>query len=156
MKKIIIISIIIIIIIASGLILVNSNPEKTIEEEWKNNEVRSGPFSIDKNQYNLGEKIFITVTNLPQDEKGQIIFFRPIENTDGWKNYITMDFNGENKQQFNLYFEPRLSEMKNLCTTNQLVGTWIVKFVGTEYSNMSFEILNQTSSWDERTFEPVC
>ena len=75
MKKIFIISIIIIIIIASGLLLVNSNPEKTIEEEWKNNEVRSGPFAIDKNQYNLGEKIFITVTNLPQDEKDRLYFF---------------------------------------------------------------------------------
>ena len=156
MKKIIIISIIIVIIIASGLILVNSNQEETTEEKWKNNEVRSGPFAIDKNQYNLGEKIFITVTNLPQDEKGQMIFFRPMENADGWKNYITMEFNGENKQQFNLYFEPKLSKMKNLCTTNQLVGTWMVQFVGTEYSNMSFEILNQTSSWDDRVFEPVC
>ena len=47
-------------------------------------------------------------------------------------------------------------EMKKICTTNELIGIWMVKFVGTEYSNMSFEILNQTSSWDDRVFEPVC
>ena len=55
-----------------------------------------------------------------------------------------------------MYFEPKLSEMKKICTTNELTGIWMVKFVGTEYSNMSFEIVNQTNSWDDRTFEPVC
>ena len=118
--------------------------------------VRSGPFAIDKSQYNLGEKIFITVTNLPEDEKGEMIFFRPMENGDGWRNYTTMKFDGQAKEQFNLYFEPQLSKLKNICSTNDLAGTWMVKFVGTEYQNITFEILNQTSSWDERTFDPVC
>ena len=155
MKKIIIISVIIGIIIIASAVLLNSNQE-TVEEEWTNDIVRSGPFAIDKSQYNLGEKIFITVTNLPEDEKGEMIFFRPMENGDGWRNYTTMKFDGQAKEQFNLYFEPKLSEMKKICTTNELTGIWMVKFVGTEYSNMSFEILNQTSSWDERIFEPVC
>ena len=155
MKKIIIISVIIGIIIIASAVLLNSNQE-TVEEEWTNDIVRSGPFAIDKSQYNLGEKIFITVTNLPEDEKGEMIFFRPMENGDGWRNYTTMKFDGQAKEQFNLYFEPKLSEMKKICTTNELTGIWMVKFVGTEYSNMSFEILNQTSSWDERVFEPVC
>ena len=155
MKKIIIISVIIGIIIITSAVLLNSNQE-TVEEEWTNDIVRSGPFAIDKSQYNLGEKIFITVTNLPEDEKGEMIFFRPMENGDGWRNYTTMKFDGQAKEQFNLYFEPKLSEMKKICTTNELTGIWMVKFVGTEYSNMSFEILNQTSSWDDRVFEPVC
>ena len=155
MKKIIIISVIIGIIIIASAVLLNSNQE-TVEEEWANDIVRSGPFAIDKSQYNLGEKIFITVTNLPEDEKGEMIFFRPMENGDGWRNYTTMKFDGQAKEQFNLYFEPKLSEMKKICTTNELTGIWMVKFVGTEYSNMSFEILNQTSSWDDRVFEPVC
>ena len=156
MKKIIIVSAIILIIIIASAVLLNSNLEKTTEEKWLEELVVSGPFSIDKSQYNLGEKIFITVTNLPQDEKGEMIFFRPMENGDGWVKYTSMKFDGQAKQQFNLYFEPRLSELKKICTTNQLVGTWNVQFVGTEFSNMSFEILNQTSSWDDRTFEPVC
>ena len=155
MKKIIIISVIIGIMIIAAAVLLNSNQE-TVEGEWANDMVISGPFAIDKSQYNLGEKIFITVTDLPQDEKGQMIFFRPMENGDGWIDYTTMKFDGQAKEQFNLYFEPKLSKMKKICTTNQLTGTWMVQFVGTEYSNMSFEILNQTSSWDERVFEPVC
>ena len=155
MKKIIIISVIIGIIIIGSAVLINSNQE-TVEEKWLREQVSSGPFTIDKSQYNLGEKIFITVTDLPQDEKGEMMFFRSMENGDGWIDYTTMKFDGQAKEQFNLYFEPKLSKMKKICTTNQLTGTWMVQFVGTEYSNMSFEILNQTSSWDERVFEPVC
>jgi len=153
-KKIIIVSIVIVIIIAIGLILLNSN-EQTVEEKWLEERITSGPFSIDKGEYNLGEKIFISVDGLKEEDKGKVIFFRPLNNT-SWSNYITMDFDGTNKTQFNLYFEPKLSELKKICSTNELAGTWVVKFIGTEYSDINFEILNQTSSWNERTFDPVC
>ena len=150
----IIIPIIIIIIIAGTLIIFTPNEETSknkIEEKW----IKSGPFSIDKSEYNLGEKIFIVVDGLKQEDKGKVIFFRPLNST-AWSNYITMDFDGANKTQFNLYFEPNLSELKNICSTNDLVGEWVVQFIGTEYSDINFEIMNQTSSWDERTFDPVC
>jgi hypothetical protein len=151
----VIIPIIIIIIIAGVLITFPPN-EKTmmeieIEEEW----IKSGPFSIDKNQYNLGEKIFIVVNGLNEEDKGKVIFFRPLNNT-SWEDYITMDFDGMTKTKFNLYFEPTLSEFKKICSTNELVGTWMVKFIGTEYPGINFKIMNQTSSWDKRTFDPVC
>ena len=125
--------------------------ENKIEEEW----VKSGPFSIDKTEYNLGEKIFIVVNGLNQEDKGKVIFFRPLNNT-AWSNYITIDFDGTNKTQFNLYFEPRLNELKDICSTNELAGEWVVKFIGTEYPDINFKIMNQTSSWDTRTFDPVC
>ena len=154
MKKIIIVSVAILIIIATGVILLNSN-EQTVEEKWLEEQVRSGPFSIDKSEYNLGEKIFIVVNGLNQEDKGKVIFFRPLNNT-AWSNYITMNFDGANKEQFNLYFEPKLSKLKNICSTNELVGEWVVKFIGTEYPDINLKILNQTSSWDTRTFDPVC
>jgi hypothetical protein len=150
----IIIPIVIVIIIAGALIIFTQNEEiseNKIEEEW----IKSGPFSIDKNEYNLGEKIFIVVNDLKQEDKGKVIFFRPLNNT-SWNNYITMDFDGRNKTEFNLYFEPKLSELKNICSTNELVGEWVVKFIGTEYPDINFKIMNQTSSWDKRTFDPVC
>ena len=62
MKKIIIVSVAIVIIIATGVILLNSN-EETVEEKWLNEKVTSGPFSIDKSEYNVGEKIFVVVNN---------------------------------------------------------------------------------------------
>ena len=150
----VLIPIIIIIIIAGALIMFTQNEETSenkIEEEW----VKSGPFSIDKSEYNLGEKIFIVVNGLNEEDKGKVIFFRPLNNT-SWVNYMTIDFDGVNKSKFNLYFEPKLGKLNKICSTNDLVGTWIVKFIGTEYSDINFEILNQTSSWDVRTFDPVC
>ena len=95
MKKIIIVSAIIAIIIIASAELLNSNQEKTVEEKWLEEQVVSGPFAINKSQYNLGEKIFITVKNLPQDEKGEMMFFRPIENSDGWTKYTSMKFDGQ-------------------------------------------------------------
>ena len=154
MKKIILVSVAILIIIATGVILLNSN-EETVEEKWLNEKVTSGPFSIDKSEYNVGEKIFVVVNNLKEEDKGKVIFFRPLNNT-SWSNYITMDFDGTNKSQFNLYFEPKLSKLNGICSTNELAGEWVVKFIGTEYPDINLKILNQTSSWDTRTFDPVC
>ena len=153
-KAKIIIPIVIVIIIAGAIITFTPNEEASknkIEEEW----IKSGPFSIDKNEYNIGEKIFIVVNDLKEEDKGKVIFFRPLNNT-AWSNYITMDFDGTNKPQFNLYFEPQLSKLNGICSTNELSGQWVVKFIGTEYSDINFKIMNQTSSWDTRTFDPVC
>ena len=75
-----IIPIIIIIIIAAALIIFTSNEETTkneIEEKW----VESGPFAIDKSQYNVGEKIFLNTQGLKLDDKGAIEFLRPINDT---------------------------------------------------------------------------
>ena len=70
----VIIPIIIIIIIAASLIIFTPNEETTkneIEEEW----IESGPFAIDKAQYNVGEKIFLDTDGLKFDEKGTVEIF---------------------------------------------------------------------------------
>jgi hypothetical protein len=149
---VIIIGIVIIGTIIGGAIEYNSEKETEIKEEpWHS----SGPFSIDKTEYNVGEKIFIVVNGLKEEDKGKVIFFRPLNST-AWSNYITMDFDGTNKTQFNLYFEPKLSKLNGICSTNELAGEWVVKFIGTEYLDINFKVMNQTSSWDKRTFDPVC
>jgi hypothetical protein len=150
----IIIPIIIIIIIAGALIIFTPNEETSknkIEEKW----VKSGPFELDKHQYHIGEKIFLTTTNLLPEENGIIQFLRPINDTHH-KSYIKIPFDGINKSQFNYYFEPRLQQYKGICSIDDIAGNWIVKFSGTQYEDINFEILAQPSSWDERTFEPIC
>ena len=150
----IIIPIIIIIIIAASLIIFTSNEETTkneIEEKW----IGSGPFAIDKAQYNVGEKIFLDADGLKFDDKGTIVFLRPFNDTHH-KAYIKLPFDGMNKQQFNYYFEPRLQIYTGICSMDDIAGNWIVRFSGTQYEHIDFEILNQVSSWDDRTFEPVC
>ena len=37
-----------------------------------------------------------------------------------------------------------------------LVGIWSIVFYETNYRNITFEIKNQISDWDDRTFEPIC
>ena len=165
-KAKIIIPIVIVIIIAGALITFTPNEEASknkIEEEW----IKSGPFSIDKSEYNVGEKIFVSVNGLKEEDKGQVVFFRPTTSATNsgtmfqtsdieMEDYIKMDFDGKDKIQFNLYFEPALNKIKGICSINDLAGNWIVEFAGTQYQDINFEILNQTSSWDNRIFEPVC
>jgi len=150
----IIIPIIIIIIITATLIIFTSNEETTknkIEEKW----IESGPFSIDKAQYNVGEKIFLDTDGLKFDDKGTVEFLRPINDTHH-KTYIKIPFNGIDKQQFNYYFEPRMQKYLGICSMDDIAGNWIVKFSGTQYEDINFEILNQVSSWDDRLMKPVC
>ena len=149
-----IVPIIIIIIIAGAAITFSSSEEITeeiTEEAW----IRSGSFEMDKSEYNIGEKVFLSTSNLLPEDKGTVQFLRPLNDTHH-KSYITMPFDGKSKSQFNYYFEPRFFENKGICSIDDIAGNWIVKFHGTQYEDIYFEILAQPSSWDERTFEPVC
>ena len=150
----VIIPIIIIIIITGALIIFTPNEETTtnkIEEKWQ----RSGSFEVDKSQYNMGEKIFLSTSNLLPEDKGTVQFLRPLNDTHH-KLYIKIPFDGMQKAQFNYYFEPRYNEFRGICSMDDIAGNWIVKFSGTQYEDINFEILAQSSSWDERTFEPIC
>jgi hypothetical protein len=148
----VIIPIIIIIIIAGALIVFTANEETPeITEKW----IRSGSFEIDSTQYNIGEKIFLTTTNLLPEDKGTVQFLRPLNDTHH-KLYIKVPFDGMDKAQFNYYFEPRFQQYKGICSIEDIAGDWIVRFSGTQYEDINFEILAQPSSWDNRTFEPVC
>ena len=164
---------IIIVIIIAGIIAFSSEQEiieeMVIEEmEWRT----SGPFQIEKYEYYLGEKIFFNAVDIPADLKGEIVFFRPeldrsnkkIKEIEGIPaeliskkiKYIAIEFNGENKQNFNKFFEPRYSEWNGICSTDDLAGEWIIIFLGTQYENINFVVLNQTMPGDTRTFEPIC
>ena len=165
------IPLIIVISIIITIVVFTSNQEtveENIIEEWN----KSGPFEIDRYQYELGQKIFISVKDLPKDVSGEMIFFRPtdtpnLEEFEGMEEiskeiistktkYIAIKFDGEEKSKFNRYFEPRLNERLEICSINDLVGDWLIVFTGTQYEKINFEIINQTGSWDNRTFEPIC
>ena len=156
----VIIPIIIIIIIAGLLIIFTSDEDNdrnrtehvtNIDGEW----IKSGSFEIDKLEYNIGEKIFLSTTNLLPEDKGTVQFLRPINDTHH-KRYINIPFDGMQKTQFNYYFEPRFNAFAGLCSMDDVAGNWKVEFNGTQYEDINFEILAQSSSWDDRTFEPIC
>ena len=121
------------------------------EREW----ITSGPFQIDRSEYILGEKIFLVIGGLEQQDKGQIAFLRPLNDTHK-KVYQTIPFDGSEKNVFNYYVEPDLSKNKGICSTDDLVGDWIVVFRGTDYPNLEFKITEDILPGDEDSYQPVC
>ena len=152
----IIIPILIIIIISVGIIITNSNEEinEEIIEDQEVEWIYSGPFGMEKTEYNLGEKIFLDIVDIPKKDKGTAVVMRPLNSTHDIE-YLRIDFDGSKKDNFNRYFEPRLNEWRGICSGNDLLGDWKIRFVGVEYEELKFKIINQTSSWDTRTFEPL-
>ena len=111
----------------------------------------SGPFKIDRNEYVLGEKIFMIAENLDINEKGDIIFYRPLNETHHtmWKK---ISFDGSLKPSFNIYFEPMYSETLKICSPSDLIGDWFVYFNNVNYPMLNFKIINQTLPGEEERF----
>jgi hypothetical protein len=163
----IIIGIAIVGILIGGTIEFNAEKERE-GVPWRE---ASGPFQIEKYEYYLGEKIFFNAVNIPVDEKGEIVFFRPV--SDGINKYpkefegvsteliskkvkyLGIEFDGKTKQNFNSFFEPRFNEWKGICSTGDLVGEWVIVFTGTQYEPIHFTVLNYTMPGDTRTFETL-
>ena len=121
------------------------------EREW----ISSGPFQIDRSEYVLGEKIFLRIGGLGMEEKGQVTFLRPSNETH-YSVYQTIPFDGANKPAFNYYIEPDLSKNANICSMDDIVGDWRVVFRGTDYPTLEFKITDQILPGDEELYEPVC
>ncbi len=116
----------------------------------------SGPFQIDREQYVLGENILMRIGDLQPNEKGQISFLRPLNETH-YDVYMTIPFDGSQKITFNQYFKPSLSRGLGVCTKDDLLGNWTVVFQGTNYDNLKFEIVDSYIPGEEENYEdPVC
>ena len=116
----------------------------------------SGPFKIDRNEYVLGEKIFMIAENLDINERGDIIFYRPLNETHHtmWKK---ISFDGSLKPSFNIYFEPIYSETLKICSSSDLIGDWFVYFDNVNYPMLNFKIINQTLPGEEERFsQNIC
>ena len=133
--------------------------EKTAEEntyspkprEW----ITSGPFQIDRSEYVIGEKIFLVIGGLKYQDKGQVVFLRPLNETH-YSVYQTIPFDGTKKNAFNYYIQPQLSAKNGMCSIDDIVGTWTVVFRGTDYPNLKFKITDKILPGDEDSYAPVC
>ncbi len=121
------------------------------DREW----ITSGPFQIDRSEYILGEKIFLRMGGINADEKGQIVFLRPLNSTH-YSVYFTIPFDGADKPAFNYYLEPILSKVSGHCTVDDFIGDWVIIFRETNYPNLEFKITGDILPGDEDKFEPVC
>jgi hypothetical protein len=120
------------------------------ERKW----IQSGPFKIDRDEYVLGEKIFINIEELDKTTKGQMVFYKQINNTHSF-TYEEIPFDGSKPQQ-NYYLGINLDKFRNICTVDKLIGDWQVIFSGTNYENLEFKIIKQIIPGMEEKFEPVC
>lgn len=130
----IIAAIVITVIIAASVYLYYEQKQSEQQNQW----ISSGPFSINKNKYKLGENIFMSVRGLKPVEAGQIMIVDPKGGV-----YSTIPFNGTMKSDFNQFFKPNTQRSLSLCTPEDLVGNWSLIFQGVSYKSIPFEIVNE-------------
>ncbi|MGV7226600.1 MAG: hypothetical protein ACQ9CV_06745 [Nitrosopumilus sp.] len=130
---------------------IETDYDPTRQREW----LTSGPFQIDRSKYLLGEKIFLRIGGLELDDKGQVVFLRPLNYTH-YEVYLSLSFDGSKTAAFNYYLQPQLSKLKSYCTIDDFVGEWRVVFRGTDYANLEFEIIDEILPGDEDSYQPVC
>ena len=130
----------------------SDNPYMAIEREW----IQSGPFQIDRSEYVLGEKAFVNIVNLNENDKGTMIFTKIINSTHNLE-YKKIRFDGSKPQQ-NFYLAFNLVEQRGICTVDQLIGDWELRFVGVDgkFNSLEFKIKNQLIPGTEKQFAPVC
>ncbi len=120
------------------------------EREW----ITSGPFKIDRSEYLLGEKIFVNIDGLQINEKGKVVFLRPINSTH-YSPYHIMPFDESGKRN-NYYFTPDLSVGEGICSTDELVGNWKVVFQGTKNPDLEIKVTKEIMPGSEKRYEPIC
>jgi hypothetical protein len=137
------VSIIYVSMFSTESIFQNNPPEKISQTENMTgfghpDAITSGPLTITKYQHKIYENIFIIVSGLKHDEKGNIRIFMP----DG-RLYRTLEYDGSVKSSFNSYFKPDTSEVRGICEQEELVGIWTALFDNDVYPPLHFEIINE-------------
>jgi len=113
--------------------------------------ITSGPLTITKYEHKISENIFIIVSGLNYNEKGNIRIFMP----DG-RLYKTLEYDGSLKSGFNSYFKPDTSALRKICEQEELVGIWRVLFDNDVYPPLQFEIIKEHLSGPEIRLPKSC
>lgn len=133
-------------VIPAGIYLYNEQKVPSSNEQWNT----SGPFAINKNQYKLGENIFMVVTGLKPNDAGQ---FEIIDPKGGI--FSTVQFNGTMKSSFNYFFKPNTERVEKLCKPTDLVGNWTIIFQGVSYKAIPFKVVNDWISGSQAEVKPI-
>ena len=137
------------ILTEESIVPINSGPQKSIPNTF--DQASSGPLTILKTKNRLYENLFFNVIGLEKNQKGDILIFAPNDEL-----IQTIPFDGSVKTHFNFYFKPSTSSGLKLCTVEDLVGVWTVKFVGINYKPLQFEIINEFVPGGEAVLKDVC
>jgi len=118
---------------------------------WDN---AAGPVVIDNHEYLLGQKIFVNISKLTEDDKGRIDVYKPVKNSEYMFLYSSIGFDGSQIRN-NYYFTPNLSAIKGICHPDDLVGEWVMKIKDTQYPDLTFTIINEKMPGFESNYEPI-
>ena len=146
------------IAIIIGVIAYQMEIESVIEKgqaTYPVNPQTIGPLTINKDKYMIGEVVFISMELNPL-ENGHVEFYNAAGNL-----YYKFKFNGSIDPSPNIYFRPVLEQRYNICTVNDLVGTWTGKISGVtlndkrtgltiEPKEIQFNIVNEIIEHDLR------
>ena len=128
----------------------SDNPYIPKEREW----ITAGPFSIDRSEYVLGEKIFINVGQIPKNLKGTMILSKILNSTHSYE-YKKIKFDGSKPQQ-NFYTGFTLNSARGICTVDQLIGDWEMIFEGTPIKSIKFKVKNEIIPGMEKFYQKAC
>ena len=83
--------------------------------------------------------------------------FTKIINSTHIFEYKEIGFDGS-KPQRNFYLSIDLFDKRGICTKEQLIGDWELRFVGSnnEFTSLDFKIKDQAIPGSEKRYEPVC
>ncbi|MDR3782395.1 MAG: hypothetical protein P4K92_03690, partial [Candidatus Nitrosotalea sp.] len=112
-----IITLIVLVGIVAAIVYSYYQQEASKGQPWQ--WITSGPFSINKNQYKLGENIFMIVSGLKPTDVGEINIVDPAGVT-----FTKIPFNGTMKSSFKQFFKPETLSSLGLCNATDLVGHW--------------------------------
>lgn len=140
-------AIIIMAVIPAGIYYYN---QQKMSQESNSGLVSSGPFSINKEQYRLGDYVFMVVNGLKPTDAGKMVVFDPNGGI-----FTQMPFNGTDKSEFNYMFKPNTVKAEKLCTPQDLVGNWTIVFQGTSYKPIKFEVMNEWVQGSQSEITPI-
>ena len=147
------------IVIIIGIIIYQMDTETRMQEGWSvlpPNPQTNGPLTINKDQYLIGEVVFLNMELNPL-ENGEVTVVK-----EGSQRVIYgFKFNGSGDPSPNMYFRPMLDWTSQLCTVDDLIGTWNVVISGVTLMDdrmgltkeprlIQFEILDQIVEYDTR------
>jgi len=147
-RDVIIALVVIMIIIPAGIYFYNQ--QKMAAQENTPQGVTSGPFTIDKEKYRLGDYIFMVVTGLKPNDAGKVVVYDPKGGV-----FTQVPFNGTMKSDWNYMLKPNTVRIEKLCTPQDLVGNWTMVFQGTSYKSIPFQVINEWVEGSQAEIKPV-
>jgi len=104
---------------------------------YPENPQRLGGLVVNKDKYLMGENVFINVVDIPIGLKSALEVYTP-----SGTRYLSLEFDGDEKNSLKHYFRPSLIRSLDLCDKEDIIGIWTLKFAGFS-DKLQFEVMSE-------------